>query len=199
MTVLSGMGVSPMFFSNKRMGETPMPLEAMKTTLCQLNAMEEARFVAVVGHVFEHSPWIAARTFSKRPFDSVLSLHEKLVETVRVSDESEKLHLIRAHPDLVSKMARESRLTHESTSEQRAAGLAALSSRDVELFDGYNAAYRERFGFPFVICARENKKDAILAAFPARLKNTREVEIDTALGEICKIARLRLIDAIDEE
>lgn len=171
----------------------------MRTTLSRLNEMDESTFVATIGDVFEHSPWIAARTFPNRPFDSIASLHEKLVETIRVADESEKLSLIRAHPDLVGKMAREGGLTRESTSEQRAAGLAALSPHDVELFDGYNAAYRERFGFPFVICARENKKDAILAAFPMRLKNPREVEIDTALEEIYKIARLRLIDAIEEE
>jgi OHCU decarboxylase len=170
-----------------------------KTRLSQLNTMDESQFIATIGPVFEHSPWIAQRTFPKRPFASVASLHERLVATVRVSDESEKLGLIRAHPDLVSKMARESALTRESTEEQRAAGLVALSPAEVEQFDRYNAAYRERFGFPFVICARENRKDAILAAFPVRLKNTREAEIDTALGEIYKIARLRLTDAIDED
>ena len=170
-----------------------------KTTLSQLNAMDEPQFVATVGPVFEHSPWIAQRTFPKRPFASILELHGRLVATVRAADESEKLGLIRTHPDLVGKMAREGGLTRESTAEQRAAGLTALSAAEVKQFDEYNAAYRERFGFPFVICARENRKDAILAAFPVRLKNTREAEIDAALGEISKIARLRLIDAIDED
>jgi OHCU decarboxylase len=170
-----------------------------KTRLSQLNAMDESQFVATVGPVFEHSRWIAHRTFPKRPFASVASLHERLAATVRVSDECEKLGLIRAHPDLVGKMAREGVLTRESTAEQRAAGLTALSAAEVKQFDQYNAAYRERFGFPFVICARENRKDAILAAFPVRLQNTREAEIDAALDEIYKIARLRLIDAIDED
>jgi 2-oxo-4-hydroxy-4-carboxy-5-ureidoimidazoline decarboxylase len=168
------------------------------TTLSRLNAMDESQFVDTISHVFEHSPWIARRTYPKRPFASVGALHAKLVDTVRVADASEKLGLIRAHPDLVGKMAREGGLTRESTSEQAAAGLAALSPREVELFDRYNGAYRERFGFPFIICARENRKDAILAAFPVRLENTPGQEIDTALGEIYKIARLRLIDAIDE-
>ena len=170
-----------------------------KTKLSQLNAMDESQFVATVGPVFEHSPWIAQRTFQMRPFTSIASLHERLTGTVRAADEAEKLRLIRAHPDLVGKMAREGGLTPDSTVEQRAAGLTALSPAEVQLFDRYNAAYRERFGFPFVICARENRKDAILATFPARLKNTREAEIDTALDEIYKIARLRLIDAIDED
>ncbi|MDQ3440774.1 MAG: 2-oxo-4-hydroxy-4-carboxy-5-ureidoimidazoline decarboxylase [Planctomycetota bacterium] len=169
-----------------------------RTRLPALNAMSEFQFVATIGPVFERSPWIAQRTFPKRPFDSIASLHERLVATARASDESEKLGLIRAHPDLVGRMVREGGLTRESTAEQRAAGLAALSADEVRQFDEYNAAYRERFGFPFIICARENKKDAILAAFPVRLENTREAEIDTALGEIYKIARLRLIDAVSE-
>ncbi|MGB7156846.1 MAG: 2-oxo-4-hydroxy-4-carboxy-5-ureidoimidazoline decarboxylase [Tepidisphaeraceae bacterium] len=169
-----------------------------RTTLDNLNAMDESQFVATVGHVFEHSPWIARRTYPNRPFASVESLHEKLVATVRVSDEAEKLGLIRAHPDLVGKMAREGDLTRESTAEQRAAGLTALSPDEVRLFNRYNAEYRERFGFPFVICARENRKGAILAAFPVRLKNNPGQEMDTALTEIAKIARLRLIDAIEE-
>jgi OHCU decarboxylase len=171
----------------------------MKTTLSQLNAMDEASFVAVVGPVFEHSPWIAQRTYPERPFDSVASLHAKMCDTVRVADESEKLGLIRAHPDLVGKMAGEGSLTRESTREQAAAGLTTLSRDEIALFDRYNAEYQERFGFPFIICARENKKDAILAAFPVRLKNNIGQEIDTALAEIYKIARLRLIDAIAED
>jgi len=169
------------------------------TKLSRLNDMDEADFVATIGHVFERSPWIAQRTYPKRPFESIQSLHEKLVATVRVSEESEKLDLIRAHPDLVGRMAREGRLTRESTAEQAAAGLTALSEREIELFDRYNAQYHERFGFPFIICARENRKDAILAAFPVRLTNNRGQEIDTALAEIYKIARLRLIDAIEED
>lgn len=170
-----------------------------KVKLSQLNTADEAAFVGIVGPVFEHSPWIAKRTYPKRPFESVGALHAKLVDTVRVSDESEKLDLIRAHPDLVGKMARDGALTRESSREQAAAGLTALSPREIELFDRYNSEYRERFGFPFIICARENRKDAILWAFPVRLKNNRGQEIDTALDEIYKIARLRLIDAIDED
>lgn len=160
--------------------------------------MSEQQFVTTIGHVFEHSPWIAQRTFAKRPFDSITSLHERLVDTVRMSSDDEKLDLIRAHPDLVGTMAREADVTRESTAEQRAAGLTALSADEVRQFYEYNAAYRERFGFPFVICARQNKKEAILAEFPLRLRNARAQEIDTAIGEIYKIAWLRLIDTVSE-
>jgi OHCU decarboxylase len=118
---------------------------------------------------------------------------------VRSASTDEQLGLIRAHPDLVGRLAREGRLTRESTGEQAAAGLDQLSTDEVAAFERYNAEYLERFGFPFVICARENRKDAILAAIPKRLANSREQEIATALAEIDKIARLRMNDAIWED
>lgn len=170
-----------------------------RPTLAQLNAMPRDAFVAACGGLFEHSPWIAERAWPARPFASLADLHEKLTSVVRASTPDEQLSLIRAHPDLVGRLAREGRLTGESTSEQAAAGLSSLTPDEVAAFERYNAAYREKFGFPFVICARENKKDAIVAAMPRRLQNTRDAEIATALEEIYKIARLRLADAVWED
>jgi OHCU decarboxylase len=170
-----------------------------RLTLAQVNAMARNAFVAACGRVFEHSPWVAERAWTKRPFASVGQLHEMMCGVVRGASVDEQLALIRAHPDLVGGLAREGRLTRESTGEQAAAGLEALSDAEIAAFERHNAAYRERFGFPFVICARENRKETILAAFPGRLQNSREQEIATALAEIDKIARLRLSDAIWDE
>jgi 2-oxo-4-hydroxy-4-carboxy-5-ureidoimidazoline decarboxylase len=165
-------------------------------TLRELNALDQAAFTAALAHVFEHSRWIPERTWGRRPFGSVDDLHAKLLATVDAATEAERLSLLRAHPDLVGRLARENKLTKESTAEQRAAGLVELSPEEVAAFEKNNAAYRERFDFPFIICARENKKDAILAAFPRRLGNTREAEMRTALAEVGKIARLRLLDTV---
>ena len=165
-------------------------------TINDINQMDRPEFVRVVGPVFEHSPWIAERTFG--PFNDTAGLHAGLVVTMNGATEHEKLGLIRAHPDLVGRLAKEGKLTRESTGEQAAAGLDTLSDDDVKAFESYNVAYREKFGFPFVICARENRKDAILAAFPARLKNDTRQEMETALAEIAKIARLRLLDLIEQ-
>jgi OHCU decarboxylase len=170
----------------------------MKTSLTQLNASDRDGFVAVCGRFFEHSPWIAERTWLRRPFAARDALHVALCDTMYAAPREEQVKLIAAHPDLVGRLAREGKLTAESTCEQSAAGLTALSPDEVAAFERYNAAYREKFGFPLVICARENRKEAILSAFPLRLQNTREQEIATALGEIAKIARLRLEDAVDE-
>jgi 2-oxo-4-hydroxy-4-carboxy-5-ureidoimidazoline decarboxylase len=169
-----------------------------KLPLRLLNSYDLADFVAVCGPFFEHSPWIAEQTWPARPFRSLDQLHQRLTETLAAAPVERKVSLISAHPDLVGRLAREGRVTRESSTEQAAAGLTQLTDGEIAAFDHYNAAYRDKFGFPFVICARENRKEAILAAFPARLKNSREQEIETALAEIGKIARLRMLDALSE-
>jgi 2-oxo-4-hydroxy-4-carboxy-5-ureidoimidazoline decarboxylase len=164
--------------------------------VAELNGLSREDFLRVVGPVFEHSPWIAELTWVNRPFISAGALHRALCATVLASDESKKLALIRAHPDLGGREARARTLTPASTREQSSGGLDQLSVKEAALFDRYNREYRERFGFPFVICARQNKKEAMLAGFERRLKNSPEQEIEAALAEICKIAELRLHDVV---
>ncbi len=162
--------------------------------LSQVNTFPRDEFIRIIGPVFEHSPWIAAAAWSKRPFASVEQLHTALCKTVQTAGEDKQLALIRAHPDLVGKLALAGQLTKASTGEQTSAGLTQLSPQEVELFQTNNAAYKAKFGFPFVICARLNKKEAILNGFNVRLQNSREQEIQAALTEIFKIAELRLRD-----
>jgi OHCU decarboxylase len=171
----------------------------MPVVLRDLNDKDRAAFVAVCGGFFEHSPWIAEQAWDRRPFHSREELHRAMCQVVTDSSIEQKLALIRAHPDLVGRLAREGKLTASSTAEQAAAGLNALSADEAAAFESYNQQYKARFGFPFVICARQNRKEAILAAFPIRLKNSAQQEISTAIDEIYKIARLRLIDAISED
>lgn len=153
----------------------------------------------LIGPVFEHSPWIAQNTWQKRPFSNLNDLHTYLCETVRVSGEDRQLALIRAHPDLVGKAALAGELTTASNAEQASAGLYRLTPEEIAAFRKFNQEYRDKFGFPFVICARLNRKEAILNGFRVRLKNTRGQEIRTALEEIFKIARLRLEDIVEAE
>jgi OHCU decarboxylase len=161
-------------------------------TLGALNAAAEAPFVATLGGIFEHSPWIAARAWHERPFASVAELHATMCRVVARATRDEQIGLIAAHPDLVGRAALAGSLTPASRDEQAAAGLDRLSAEEIATFGTLNAVYRARFGFPFVICVREHRKAAILAGLRTRVKNAREAEIATALGEIEKIARLRL-------
>ena len=170
----------------------------MKPTLAELNACGTDRFVAICGPLYEHSSWIARRACAARPFATLTALHAALEQVVRDATPAEQTGLIAAHPDLVGRLARAGRLTAASGAEQAAAGLTDLSVDEIRAFERYNAAYRARFGFPFVICARDNRKEAILAAFPVRLAHGLDEERTTALREIGRIAWLRLCDAVAE-
>jgi len=162
------------------------------TTLENLNAASEDDFVAAVGFAFEDSPWIARAAAAKRPYADLTALHAGMVAVVDAAPAEAQVALIAAHPDLAGRVAREGRLTAASQAEQATAGLGALTPDEIARFDADNAAYRARFGFPFVICAREHDKTSILAELRRRGGNDRSAEIATALAEIAKIAALRL-------
>ncbi len=117
------------------------------------------------------------------------------------ASQERQLALIRAHPDLVGRAALAGTLTRESTTEQRAAGLDpnVLSEEEIAWFQDTNAKYQAKFGFPFVICARDNQKDAIAAGLVERLGNDRRTEIETALHEIGRIAWHRLGDVVEDD
>ena len=167
-------------------------------TLSEINRLDQRQFVEILGPLFEHSPWIAERTWSARPFADRASLHRTLCETVAHANEAEKLSLLRAHPDLVGRAALAGTLTASSTKEQASAGLDNLTTQEIAQFQQYNRDYQEKFDFPFIICARLNKKEAILAGFVSRLQNSHAQELETALGEVSKIAWLRLCDVVAE-
>lgn len=169
-----------------------------RLTLSQLNTRPAAEMATACAGLFEHSPWIPERALAGRPFESLAAFHAGCMRVVADAGVDAQLELIRAHPDLVGRLAREGRLGAESTAEQKAAGLDALSESEIAAFEEYNARYHERFGFPFVICARRNRTDAILKAFPRRLANDRDAEIETALQQIGEIAWLRMVDLIEE-
>lgn len=168
----------------------------MPYTFADLNLLDRPAFTAALAHLFEHSRWVAEETWPRRPFRDAAHLHAELCATMRAADSRHQLTLLRAHPDLGGRLAQQNQLTPESTREQSAAGLRQLTSDDLAALQNLNDAYRARFGFPFIICARLNARAAILTALNTRLVNTPAKEHSTALDEIEKIAWLRLRDTI---
>ena len=165
-------------------------------SLADLNNADRAGFAAALGHLFEHSPWVAEETWPKRPFRDAASLHAELCRTMQSAPPEKQLALIRAHPDLAGRLARQNQLTGESTKEQATAGLDQLTEAELAEFQKLNDSYKAKFGFPFIICARLNAKAAILAAMQTRLPNSPAAEHVAALAEIEKIAWLRLQDTL---
>ena len=164
----------------------------MSVTLEALNAASEDDFIAALGDIYEHSPWVAKAASSARPFATLAALHEAMTKAVRAAPADARLELIRAHPDLAGKAARAGALTADSTSEQASVGLDRLTDVEFARFHRLNDAYKAKFGIPFIVCVRRHSKDSILAQFERRLTHGAADELGSALDEIFRIAALRL-------
>lgn len=172
-------------------------ITAAKVTLEELNASNTNNFVAALASIFERSPWVAAAVAGQRPFRSLASLNAAMVAAVHAAPAAQKLALIEIHPELAGKAVRVGEVTAESKSEQGEAGLGYLSDTEYALCQRLNAAYREKFQVPFIICVRRHTRGSILRQYERRLQNTPEVELGAALEEIFRIAALRLADRVN--
>jgi OHCU decarboxylase len=173
---------------------------AEKLTVEQVNNADQKEFVSRFGALYENSPWVAEEAWHGRPFGSLPELHGAFVRAMYDAPSEWQMELIRAHPDLAGKKAAVAgELTPESSREQASVGLDRLTPEEYEVFTGMNRAYRERFGIPMIVCVREHTKESILQNARSRLENSREEEIEIALGEIAKIARLRLQELVQTD
>lgn len=171
-------------------------MSVVRLPLAELNKMDQSSFISHVGWVYENSPWVAEGAWKHRPFATVEDLHATMEMVVRSATGEKQLALIQAHPDLAVRFGRVGQLTNASRREQADAGLNQLTPTQAAEMALNNACYRDKFGFPFIICARLNNIEMIREAFSNRLDNHREKELEIVLGEISKIGRLRLADAI---
>jgi 2-oxo-4-hydroxy-4-carboxy-5-ureidoimidazoline decarboxylase len=165
-------------------------------TLNELNQLDQQNFTRTLADIFEHSPWVAERAWSKRPFASVDDLHAAMCLTLAAADDAAKLGLIRAHPRLAGKAAIRGELTEASTQEQAGAGLGQCSPEEFTEITALNDAYDLGFGFPFILAVRGHNRASIIANMRARIGNERDAEIAEALRQIERIAALRLADRI---
>ena len=161
-------------------------------SIAEVNRLAAAGFVERFGAVYEHSPWVAEGAAGRRPFASSDELAAALAGEVAAASQDRRLALIRAHPDLAGRAAVAGELTKTSAREQAGAGLDRLSPQAHARLTAGNAAYVQRFGFPFVICVRGHSAETIQAALDARLGHDEATERATALAEIDAIARVRL-------
>lgn len=168
------------------------PAAALDAALDELSRLAQDAFVARLEGIFEHSPWIAERAWSAGPFASIDALHAAMCLVVDTAAPAEQLGLICAHPELAGKEAEAGTLTAASTREQRGAGLDQCSVEELQRLRELNAAYRARFGFPFVIAVKGLTRHQILDAMANRLGNDRDTEFQACLAQIARIGRFRL-------
>ncbi|NDL69765.1 2-oxo-4-hydroxy-4-carboxy-5-ureidoimidazoline decarboxylase [Halomonas alkaliphila] len=159
-------------------------------------------FVLHYGDVYEHSPWVAEAAWKKGLTDTHNSpdaLAELMGLMLQQAEPDLQIAVIQAHPDLAGKAAMAGELTQDSTKEQAGAGLDQCTPDEFARFEYLNAAYKEKFGFPFVIAVKGLDRHAILAAFEERLNNGLAEERETAIEQIIRIARFRLRARVEQQ
>ncbi|WP_221938295.1 2-oxo-4-hydroxy-4-carboxy-5-ureidoimidazoline decarboxylase [Mycobacterium sp. KBS0706] len=163
------------------------------------STMDRDLFVVRFGGVFEHSPWIAEAAWETglgHDQDTAQGLHAALSAVFRAADHDRQLGVLCAHPDLAGRLAVAGELTASSSAEQASAGLDRCTPEEFARFQELNAAYVERFGFPFIMAVKGRSRAEILAAFERRVGNPRDTEFAAALAEVETIALLRLKDLL---
>lgn len=164
--------------------------EASALMLSDINRLDRVRFVAALGGVFEHSPWVATQAWADRPFASIDHLHRAMMEVVRATSREVRIDFLRMHPELAGKEAQAGTMTDHSTAEQ--AGLDALTRNELQTLRRLNAAYTAKHGFPFIIAVLKNTRSQIFEALRTRCERDTDAELEAALEQISIITRLRL-------
>jgi 2-oxo-4-hydroxy-4-carboxy-5-ureidoimidazoline decarboxylase len=169
-------------------------------TLAALNRMDRAAFVGALGHVYEHSPWVAERAWARRPFEDGAALARAMHEAVEAASREEQLALLRAHPELAGREAAAGALTESSAGEQSRLGLTALGRDELARISDLNRRYREKHGFPCIIAlALHASRESVLAELERRIGHPTEAELAAALEQIGHIARTRLARLVTED
>ena len=161
--------------------------------LAEINALNPQAFESAFADVAEHSPWVAAQAEQARPFASREAMVAAFAEAVMAAPEPEQLALLKAHPDLATRL----HLTADSTLEQADAGLGTLTPEEFDVFTAHNEAYKAENGFPFIFAVKGATKEQILKAFEERHSNSVSQEFETALEQVCRIIRFRLENRVD--
>lgn len=168
-------------------------------TISQVNELNYEDFIGRFGNVIEHCSICAAAVWRFRPFHDIRHLHQAICSFVDLLPNTGKEGVLRLHPDLAGRLAELGSLTQESSAEQKAAGLDTMTPAEKQLLKDTNAKYRDKFGFPFVICARQNKKEAILKGIVERLEHSAAEELNIGIEEVKKICMLRLLSIVHDE
>jgi len=169
-----------------------MVVSEYRYTLEEINAMSITDFVKQLGGIFEHSPWVAEEAYKQIPFHSIEHLHSTMMQTVLSADRSRMEGLLKAHPDLATRL----QVTPLSASEQQGAGLDRLTTEEFNLLNDLNRKYTDKFQFPFILAVRGKNKDDIINAIEARVERSPQEEWVQAFSEIGLITKFRLSDLI---
>ena len=167
-----------------------------KTFTFNSKTINQDEFIDLLESIYEHSPWVPIRLFSGKINKTIDKeyLYEKMKVVVNNASKTEKLNLIRSHPELGNKLQKTDELTKFSKDEQKSAGLDQCNEEEFKILTHLNQQYRAQFEFPFIIAVKGLSKNNIISEMKIRVNSTKQEEFETAINEIHKIAKLRIYD-----
>ncbi|MGA7328350.1 MAG: 2-oxo-4-hydroxy-4-carboxy-5-ureidoimidazoline decarboxylase [Rhodomicrobium sp.] len=177
---------------------TPFRVAWAGPDMSAINGLDRAAFVQKFGGIFEKAAWVAEKAWEKKPFTTPAELHAAMVDAVKHAPVQDQIALLQGHPDLAGKEAQAATMTASSTSEQSKAGINALTKDEMARIAALNAAYKKKFGFPFIIAVRLYTKEGIFFEFERRLRNHTVIEYANGLENVFRITRLRLDKLLEQ-
>lgn len=152
--------------------------------------VEEAR--AILARACGSTRWVD-RMLALRPFDSADALLTAARREWFELSEGDWLEAFSHHPQIGDRASLAARFpqTHDLSSKEQS-GVSGAGEDVLTALADANAAYRERFGFIFIVCATGKSAGEMLQLLRARLPNDRATELRNAAEEQAKITALRL-------
>lgn len=173
------------------------PDSLLPLPIADLQALGRADFLARLGGVVEHSPWVVERAWEQAPFSSFKALFDALAGCIHRADRAAQIALLRVHPELAGREAVAGTMTPDSSAEQARLGLMALSPQTMARLTTLNRSYQARFDFPFIVALRlHDSLESVLQAGETRLSHAPERELPIALDQVCEVMRGRLARAV---
>jgi 2-oxo-4-hydroxy-4-carboxy-5-ureidoimidazoline decarboxylase len=168
-----------------------------KISIEKLNTVTQEEFTQILADIYEYSSWIPNKAWQSRPFASVDNLHQTMLKIVEDSTNEEKLKLLRCHPQLAGKEAKNGHLTDASTQEQSSANLNTLSKEEMDEITTLNNQYMDAHQFPFIIAVKGHTKASIFEEFKTRVSKPTIKEMNAAIWQVGLIASFRLADLLE--
>ncbi len=150
----------------------------INSTRCTTDA-----FVAALSGIFEHSPWVAEAALAKRPFASIDAASRRHGDRIVDHGRRSAATCVDQRPPGACRQGCCARRTHarvHARAERR--GPRSCTQEEFDRLQALNAAYREKFGFPFILAVRGFDRHGIIANFEARLNHSRDVELRESLS-----------------
>ena len=135
----------------------------------------------------------ASATATGRPYETLELVLASSDDIWWQLDRNDWLEAFRSHPKIgEQKAADEVSAQEQQWSGQEQSGIDEASHQTVSSLAELNAAYEQKFGYIFIICATGKTSDEMLAALRERLEHDPETELPIAAEEQIQITELRL-------